>query len=384
MNTIKIFKFFSIIIFFSYQTFSQTKEHKSYHKNGKLEEIGKLINGKKEGEWKNYDENGKLWLTTNYTNNKENGEKKWYTNGQLYRIEQYNNDVKNGKEISFFLNGNILKTENYFEGKLNGEGFYYDMDGKLISKGNYQNDAPIGTWDLKVYKPNGNIYTLGSYVNGKKEGEWKVFYTDNIQILSANYINGEIINGEIVSRFELNYYENLKEQFENGFNKGGVITESMVELAKDSDLIRVSSFSNKIEVKGENRIYNNKSKQLIVIAGFTSDYTAYYKKFNEGNILKYEFLIHPRDKNTKGQEVEYIEYYANGEINKMGWYTVDTKNADKVKLFYNFEGGSVPVLGEEIFDGIQKNSEWKFYDELGKLRKTENWEKDNLISTKEF
>lgn len=109
-----------VILLIHVFAFSQT-EHKIYHKNGNLKQVGQFDeNGKCTGEWKYYDYNGELEKVGNFINQLQIGEWFFYIDGYLYNIANYENGViqtdkwyhKNGKKQALGQYKNGKKQEN--------------------------------------------------------------------------------------------------------------------------------------------------------------------------------------------------------------------------------------------------------------------------------
>ena len=93
---------------------------------------GKIINGKKEGQFVRYYESGKLKSKINFKDNKLEGE--WlyyYDNGQLMDKHNFKDGKKNCGCISYHENGQLWMKTNYKDGKRDGEQLFYNENGKL-------------------------------------------------------------------------------------------------------------------------------------------------------------------------------------------------------------------------------------------------------------
>lgn len=94
-----------VILLIHIFAFSQT-EHKIYHENGNLKQVGQFDeNGKCTG-WKYYDYNGELEKVGKFINQQQIGDWFFYIEGYLYNIATYKNGIiqtdkcyhKNGKK----------------------------------------------------------------------------------------------------------------------------------------------------------------------------------------------------------------------------------------------------------------------------------------------
>ena len=110
------FKFTILIFIISTYCINSQEIIKKYYPNGQLSEIGKLVNGKEQGEWKFYHENGQLYQTrlwsqgkfidvVNCFDNKGNALKK--------------GSLKNGNGTVHYYNelGEPTETKNYINGE---------------------------------------------------------------------------------------------------------------------------------------------------------------------------------------------------------------------------------------------------------------------------
>ncbi|WP_410896736.1 toxin-antitoxin system YwqK family antitoxin [Polaribacter sp. BAL334] len=114
MSTVNFFFFISVF------AVSQTKENekKEYYENGKLEYLGKSINGVKTGEWKYYFENGQLKEIGNFENDDATGIwKSYYETGKLKSIGKYIEGNEAGEWKFYDENGKLVETIKYFDGK---------------------------------------------------------------------------------------------------------------------------------------------------------------------------------------------------------------------------------------------------------------------------
>jgi antitoxin component YwqK of YwqJK toxin-antitoxin module len=163
-------------------------------KNKTSTPVGKLVSGKKEGEWKIY-----------------------YATGQLKEIRHYKNDTLNGQSIEYFPNGNLSSKATYKNGILIDSFFMYYSNGQvnllewLDSNGHEQNLfkvyyengqlSQIGTNKdgllddtNKIFYKNGKLKTIEFYRNKKKNGIWTYFDETGKQIKEESYKNDSLIS----------------------------------------------------------------------------------------------------------------------------------------------------------------------------------------------
>ena len=100
---------------------------------------GKIIKGKREGEWLEYYRNGSLESKSNFKDGKEEGELFWYyQNGKLEIKGNYKGGKEEGEFLSYDVNGRIVYKYNYKEGELDGEWLHYYGNGELKEKRIYK------------------------------------------------------------------------------------------------------------------------------------------------------------------------------------------------------------------------------------------------------
>ncbi len=86
-------------------------EEKYYHQDGTLKMNGKLLNGKREGEWKAF-----------------------FNNEQLQSIGAFKNGKRTGEAKVYFPNGNLRYEGQYEEDMEVGHWKFYNQQGKLTSE----------------------------------------------------------------------------------------------------------------------------------------------------------------------------------------------------------------------------------------------------------
>lgn len=86
-------------------------EEKHYHVNGILKMTGKVLNGKREGEWKSY-----------------------FNNEQLQSTGIFENGLRTGISNIYFPNGQLRYIGKYEKGKEVGPWKFYNAEGKLVDE----------------------------------------------------------------------------------------------------------------------------------------------------------------------------------------------------------------------------------------------------------
>jgi antitoxin component YwqK of YwqJK toxin-antitoxin module len=119
-------------------------------------DIGRYINGKKDGIHKKWNKFGQIILEIGYENKKENFkkyEKEWFDDGQLMFEGKYYGDLR--YERLYFSDGQLSSEILRWEANLNNENISEDFNGKEAKK-------------INVYYPNGKL-KLEQYYLGWEE-----------------------------------------------------------------------------------------------------------------------------------------------------------------------------------------------------------------------
>jgi len=175
--------------------------HREFSNNGKV--IGAQVfvegfltaegildtTGRQQGIWKEFHPDGKIKSQGEYINSKRIGEWVFYHNNE--KIEQKGIYDRNGKAQGvwkwFYESGNLLLEENYRNNLVDGVMIEYSDSGKVITKGEFLDGQKEGVWlyELQGYREE------GAYKSGKRDGEWKHYYTENSQLrFKGNFIDG--------------------------------------------------------------------------------------------------------------------------------------------------------------------------------------------------
>lgn len=385
---------------------------------------GRYYNDLKSGEWKYYFEN--------YVDEKS---KPLHYSGKLFLIENYEDGKKSGKETRYaFLErkevpcdttGNssinpldtchkmeyqkIFQTAYYKNGDLYGPFEQKDSAGVVTDKGNFINGKKDGIWlesyistdidDKKYY-----TFLRGNYSNGLETGIWEEYVEEDFIYTKYNYANGKL-NGKTTN---YNRYKKPREvkYFENGqlikldiYDSLGVDILRMYEIfdetsyslkckkteyyndgkasqvytlkKEDSEKINHNFFElifnistgkksdgNSGYADGEFKLYDNKEKVLIE--------GAFYKKDKVGVWRYYYYDINVYTEQAFNNNTGDVEKY----------FTITTGKLFSGKFIQNYENG---ILKYEfkISDGLREGKS-KYYDENGKIVKTEKYEKGIL------
>ncbi len=138
--------------------------------DGKIAEIGSLIDGKKFGTWITYhtaEENTPIKTITTYKDGLKNGPYMSYNKrGQLELKADYLNDQYHGKYAKYKFGNKVEEEINYSNGQLDGAHKTYYSDGKLQKEINYKAGKQHGAY--KYYNEEGKVTLEYMYENGEK------------------------------------------------------------------------------------------------------------------------------------------------------------------------------------------------------------------------
>ena len=95
---------------------------------------GKIVKGKKEGEYIKYYKNGKILSKANFKKNKLNGRYlEFYYNGNMLTERYYENGILEGEASDYYSMGQLLSKRNYNDGILNGQYLFMRIAFRLHS-----------------------------------------------------------------------------------------------------------------------------------------------------------------------------------------------------------------------------------------------------------
>lgn len=151
--------------------------------------------GRKIGQWKKVYGNGKVRYTGQFKNDKPIGTFLYYdTNGKLTT------------EITHSTDGHSSVCKMYYsDNKLRATGFYYDQlkdslwvyytekTSRKALEERYKRGKRHGEW--KVYFENEMVFSTITYANDLENGPWIEYYQDGGIHLSAYYVNG-LLSGD--------------------------------------------------------------------------------------------------------------------------------------------------------------------------------------------
>ena len=125
-------------------------------------EQGKVIKGKREGEWLEYYKNGEVKEKSNFKDGKAEGESiNYYDNGKLKAKGNFKDGKMDGEIFSYFENGESELVANFKDGKPEGEFLSYYKNGQLKEKSNYKDGKAEG--EHLSYYENGQLEKIEIY-----------------------------------------------------------------------------------------------------------------------------------------------------------------------------------------------------------------------------
>jgi len=125
---------------------------KTYHKNGQLKEIGRVVKDQREGFWITFDSKGDT-LGKDYFHLGEMLTHSIYINNYMYYIDSI--DGTRYRNFSFHNNGILQSKSAYIDNKQEGESNSYYQNGKIKVESNYKNGKLHG--EYTQYYPSGKM-----------------------------------------------------------------------------------------------------------------------------------------------------------------------------------------------------------------------------------
>ena len=130
-------------------------------------DMGKYMNGLKEGIHFQWAENGNLWTKCNFTNGKEDGLHQWWfkEGGEIMIEASYSNGKANGIHRWWAENGQLMMEESYKLGKRDGLWRTFHENGVLDNQIVYINDK-IADDRVEYFDYQGQNFKTEYYSNG--------------------------------------------------------------------------------------------------------------------------------------------------------------------------------------------------------------------------
>jgi antitoxin component YwqK of YwqJK toxin-antitoxin module len=174
--------------------------------SGKPKWIGQYKNDVIVEELIQYEESGNILSVENFKDGKLNGPFEYFQNGKLREVGHMVDNKKNGEVKAYWVNQNLKRIENFKMGIAEGEFKEFFIGGTLMSSGKTKLGLPRGTWQW--YYENEKLKREMVYTDGvrTKSSEWdkkgNMLYEQewkgNIQHGSCKYWN---IHGLLVKNY---------------------------------------------------------------------------------------------------------------------------------------------------------------------------------------
>ncbi len=311
------------------------------------EKLNRLDNfGKKQGIWKDFYSNGKIKIYANYVDNLLNGYyreydeqgqvivNKRYINGNQIEVTDIKEENKKEIKIAKYANGQIKSRGAFIEDKPVGMQIYYSETGDIEKAENFDDS--------------GNKDSEGLIDEaGRKQGNWKNFYSTQVVQSEGKYINGR------KDGLWLFYFQNRKTE-QKGSYANGKPTGNWFWFYENGSKRREGAFENGLE------------------NGFFAEFNEFGDTLSQGNYALGKksglWKIHVNDHIEIGnfandkETGEWKYFYADGTPEYTGNYT-DGQPDGKQKFFYT--SGKIKETSEYVM-GIRTKLQ-KQYDEQGNL-----------------
>ena len=406
--------------------------YNSYYKNGRIEKVIPIKDGKYAGPGKKYYENGKLSEECNYEDDQAEGvDTKYYETGKVKSTYTFHKGKYEGDFKEYYDNGVLAETGSYRKGKKTGTDIRYNRKGQKYGEIEINDDVPVSIkcYDannkefytrankdgLRIYSlfySNGNKYIdiklsedgfmegltpyysyTGSkdydinYKNGNKEGKYTSYFKDGRKQVE------EAFKDDKADGYYKSYYQNGTVQQEGWYKDGdkqGVWKTYYVNGKMDMELYYLDDYNN-----GYRKIYNVNGE---IIYKDLYDYnilvaTVVYDK--DGNV--YDSSVYPRgnghyrmpfkngkisfESELKNGELDgaFTKRFSDGSVCESGHFKEGNKEGTCTEYY---PGGA--KKSEGLYEAGNKEGKWLYYNEAGELTDEENYIKGVLEGPRKF
>jgi antitoxin component YwqK of YwqJK toxin-antitoxin module len=312
--------------------------------------------GKKQGPWVRQDAKTKmLYYKGQFKDNVPVDDFTFfYTDGSISSIVKHVQDTTINDFIGFHPDGTTKMAEGrYFGKKINGEwkrrkeGMwkFYDTNGVLRTEETYKDDTLNG--NSKSYFSSGKPLSDTNYAMGKKEGPFLEWWENGLKKSEGTYTN-DVIHGPMTMYTEKGKKE-AEGSYENGLKQGRWVSyhpTGSVELQVKYD-----------KGKEIQRRYENGT----------------FMEYYPSGIPKSEYTFEQGKKNGP-----FTEWHDVGSFENQT--TTYEEQQQGIMMRQKLVGTQINMQGDYLDDFLE--GEIKFYDEKGKLIKTEIWSDGELKETK--
>jgi len=285
--------------------------------------IGAFKNSKPEGLFHFYYFSGKLRETRLYENGLENGPFTFWN--EMGFMTDCGNE-KNGKLDGFYYtwwdNHNLRSKTFYRNGNPEGIEFYYFENGKIKSISSRKNGFADG--EFKEFYETGQVQQTGQYIRAYEIGTWKEYY-----------LNGRL---KTVKQFSKSLGEKELKKIHPYKKTMGEYNVSL----PISTWLEYDSIGNIKTKTYHDKFFNITRKDEFYSSG------KLFKRTRYNGEAPYMCSRHPGYKIKSGK---FEEFYSDVKIKTIGFYTYNTKQ------------------------GV-----WKYFDNAGKIVKTEKFKNDTLLT----
>ena len=300
-------------------------------------------NGLKQGSWKKFYESTKaLFYEGQFKDDKPIGTfRHYYKNGKLRSVTIYQGNVARAEV--FTQKGKLLAKGKFIDQKKDSVWVYFSNYGKISQKETFYNGSKTGLEE--TFYPSGQVASQIEYINGVENGSFIMFYSNGIIENEGEHINGQY-NGNYIY-----YYDNNKKMYEGMYEIG---RKNKLWVYYHSDGL-IKMFIHYDMGKTIKEDYQN------------GEFISYYDSGMIESIRHYE---------EGKKEGFFAEYFNNGKRELVAREKTDPYEPDE--LVEVVTGQQVKFEKNYIDDKAE--GEVKFFDEDGKLLRTENYRNGVLIS----
>lgn len=302
-------------------------------------------NGLKQGLWKYFYDNGTVMMEVTYLNNKKNGFLKRYDEtGTLVVIEKYINDILQTDAVElkeydirrdYYSNGQIKVEGSYYNNKPDGIRREYDENGKIVQGYVFYEGIMIAEGIIDE--------------NGKKQGEWKEYYTSGKLMAEGKYKNSQRIENW---KF---YHENGNLEQEGKYTSRGRPDGEWIYYHENGEIYKIENYYNGY-LDGEYIEYSDTGK-VIVKGQYEEGYETGAWKYNIGDIVQ-------KGSYTDGAETDWWIYSSYPEGNVLFKGKFFDGQPDGKHTWYYLNGRKKK---EGNFANGMRIGDWKYYDKDGAL-----------------
>lgn len=301
------------------------------------------VNGMKQGPWKKYYESTKsLFYEGQFKDDKPVGTfNHYYNSGKLRSVTKYQGDIARAEV--FTQKGKLLAKGKFIDQKKDSIWVYYGDFGMVSQKETFYKGNKTGLEE--TYYPNGQVASQIEYINDIENGNFVMYYSNGNIENEGEYLNGQY-NGEYTY-----YYDNGKKMYEGVYEIG---RKNKLWVYYHSDGL-IKMFIHYDMGKTIKEDYQN------------GEFVSYY----DSGML--ESIGHYKEGKKEGY---FAEYYNNGKRELVPREKTDPYEPDE--LIEVITGQQVKF--ERTYINDETVGEVKYFNEEGKLLKTENYLNGVLIS----